>query len=195
MKKRDFEFLFEIASFRNVPRAWRQHFGVDCASTLEHSFRVAFLAVLIAKEEGLQNIDKIFKMAIVHDLAETRVSDIGYLQKVYVQTDDARAVKDLFAETSFGDFEEILHEYERRDSKEAKIVKDADNLDIDVELRELEERGHKLSAKLQPMRKMVRNKKFYTKTAKKLWDALQKQNVAQWHLDANKWKKMPKAGR
>ncbi len=198
MKKkqgRDIDFLFEIGSLRNVPRSWRQHLGVDCASSIEHTFRVAFLALLIAKGEGVKNDEKILKMALVHDIAATRTGDIGYVQKVYVKTDEEKAVRDMFAQTSFGDLEAILHEYEHRSSKEAKIVKDADNLDIDVELKELEERGHRLPAKLQIHRKLVRAKKLYTKTAKRLWDELQKKNVAQWHLDGNKWKKLPNAGR
>ena len=45
------------------------------------------------------------------------------------------------------------------------------------------------------MRKFVRDKKLYTKTAKTLWDKLQKANVAQWHMEANKWKKIPDAGK
>ena len=52
MANRDLEFLFEIASLRNVPRGWRQHLGVDCASVLEHVVRTAFLALIIARREG-----------------------------------------------------------------------------------------------------------------------------------------------
>lgn len=195
MKSRDLEFLYEIGSLRNVPRAWIQHLATDCASTLEHTLRVVFLALLIARKEGVRNEEKIIKMALVHDLAETRTADLAYVHKVYTTTDDARAARDLFAGTSFADFGRVHAQYEKRDSVEAKVVKDADNLDIDIELKEFEERGHKLPAKWKKMRKFVRDKKLYTKTAKKLWDMLQKSNVAQWHMDANKWKKMPNAGR
>ncbi len=74
-------------------------------------------------------------------------------------------------------------------------MKDADNLDIDIELKELEEQGHKLPAKLFSMRKTLRDKKFYTKSAQKLWDEIVKANPSAWHLSANKWKKIPNAGR
>ncbi len=195
MKNRDLDFLFEVGSMRNIPRAWIQHLGVPCASNLEHMMRVVFLALLIARREGKGDENTIVRMALVHDLPETRTADLAYVHKVYTETADDRAARDLFAGTSFGDFEKIHTKYEKRDSIEARIVKDADNLDIDIELKELEEQGHKLPAKWRAMRKFVRDKKLYTKTAKKLWDDLQKANVAQWHMKANKWKKIPTAGR
>ncbi len=195
MKSRDLEFLFEIGSLRNIPRAWIQHLGVPCASNLEHTMRVVFLALIIARAEKRGDENTIIKMALAHDLPETRTADLAYVHKVYSKTDDTRAARDLFAATSFPDFEKIHAKYEKRDSIEAKIVKDADNLDIDIELKEFEEQGHKLPAKWKTMRKFVRNKKLYTKSAKMLWDKLQKANVAQWHMEANKWKKLPNAGK
>lgn len=195
MASRDIQFLFEIGSLRNIPRAWIQHLGAPVASNLEHTMRVIFLALLIARREKKGDEAIIIKMALAHDLPETRTADLAYVHKVYSQTDDAHAARDLFAGTSFGDFEDVHARYEKRDTIEAKIVKDADNLDIDIELKEFEEQGHKLPAKWKTMRKFVRDKKLYTKTAKKLWDDLQKANVAQWHMEANKWKKIPSAGR
>lgn len=195
MKSRDFEFLFEIGSLRHIPRAWVQHFGIPVASTLEHTLRLIFLALLISRREKKGDENTIIRMALAHDLSEARTADLAYVHKVYSNADDLRAAKDLFEGTAFLDFADMAVRYEKRDSIEAKIVKDADNLDIDVELKELEEQGHKLPAKWAKMRKFVRDKKLYTKSAKVLWDELQKQNVSQWHMEANKWKKIPSAGR
>jgi len=194
--KRDLEFLFEIASLRNIQRGWRQHLGIDCASVLEHTLRVIWLALIIARREKIKNEEKIIKMAMVHDITETRTSELSYVQKVYVKTNDDSAAEDLFFKTSLNDFyKSIFKEYEERKSIEAKIVKDADNLDIDLELKELEEQGSKLPEKWAKFRKNVRNEKLYTKSARALWDKIQKTNVSDWHLMANKWLKIPKAGK
>ena len=72
---RDIEFLFEVGSLRNVQRGWRQHFGLDVANNLEHTFRVMVLALMIARKEGVKDEEKVMKMALVHDLAETRTVD------------------------------------------------------------------------------------------------------------------------
>ncbi len=194
--KRDIEFLFEIGSIRNVNRGWRQHLGMDCASNTEHSFRVIFLALIIARMEGVRDEEKIIKMALIHDLPESRTSDLSYVQKVYVSENEALAADDQFDTTCLDDLnKDVLREYMERKSIEAKIVKDADNLDIDLELKELEERGSKLPKKLVGTRKIIFDKKLYTKSAKKLWKEIQESDPSSWHIMANKWYKIPKAGK
>jgi putative hydrolases of HD superfamily len=195
MNNRDIEFLYEIGSLRNVQRGWRQHFGMDCANVLDHTMRVIWTALIIARKIGGIDEAKLLKMSLVHDLAEARVSDLSYVQKIYVKADEETAANEMFAGTSLENFKEVLEEYEKRESLEAKIVKDADNLDIDLELRELEERGSKLPAKWKTYRKAVRDEKLYTAEAKELWDLLDKVDVADWHLAANKWIRIPDAGK
>ncbi len=196
MHDRDIEFLFEIGTLRNMDRGWKQHLAMNCASDLEHSFRVALLALMLARREGAKDEEKILKMALVHDLAEARVSDHSYMQKVYVQADEARAAEDLFRGTMLDDLRsKILHEFEERQTIEAKIVKDADNLDIDLELKELEEAGSKLPAKWAETRRKVREEKLYTASAKAFWDEIQGADPAAWHLFSNKWYKVPHAGK
>ena len=196
MHERDIEFLFEIGTLRNTERGWRQHLAMECATDPEHSFRVAFLALMLARKEGVKDEEKIVKMALVHDLAETRVSDHSYMQKVYVSADEERAARDLFAGTILDDLRTgILNEYEERKSIESKIVKDADNLDIDLELKELEERGSKLPAKWMATRRKIRDEKLYTRSAKNFWDELQNADPSSWHLTANKWFRIPHAGK
>jgi 5'-deoxynucleotidase YfbR-like HD superfamily hydrolase len=135
-------------------------------------------------------------MALVHDLAETRTSDLSYVQKVYVKADEHASARDLFEGTMLKDLNaEVLHEYEGRQSLESRVVKDADNLDIDIELKELEERGSQLAKKWEATRKLVRDEKLYTQSAKELWDEIQESDPASWHLKSNKWYKIPRAGK
>ena len=141
-------------------------------------------------------LSKIIKMALVHDVAETRTSDLSYVQKVYVTADESRAADDMFKNTMFGDLRKVLSLYEKRDTIEAKIVKDADNLDIDLELKEIEELGSKLPQKWTlNNRKFVRDEKLYTESAKKLWDDIQTSDPSNWHRNMNKWLTDPNAGK
>ena len=196
MPNRDLEFLYEIGSLRYLQRGWRQHFGMDVGNILEHTMRVMLLALILARKEGVKNEEKIIKMALVHDLAETRTTDLSYVQKVYVKADEDKSAGDLFDKTTLSDLEqETLKEYETRESLEAKIVKDADNLDIDLELKELAQKGSTLPEKWATMRKFVRDEKLYTESAKKFWDEIQNSDVDSWHLSANKWLKIPEAGK
>ncbi len=197
--QRDIEFLYEIGSLRNIQRSWRQHLGVDCANVLDHTVRVQWLALILARMETQSgksiNEAKLLKMALVHDAPETRTSDLSYVQKVYVEEKEDDAARDMFANTILGDFySDTLKEYMARESLEAKIVKDADNLDVDLETHELAERGSLLPAKWKIFRQKIRDEKLYTESAKQLWDKLDTVDVAKWHLDANKWVHLPKAG-
>jgi putative hydrolases of HD superfamily len=196
MPNRDIDFLYEIGSLRNVPRGWRQHLGFDVASDLEHTIRLIWIALIISRMEGKGDENKIIRMALVHDMPETRVSDLSYVQKVYVKADEEKAADDMFKDTIVNDFREILHDYEKRESIESKIVKDADNLDVDLELKEIEEMGSKLPAKWEKLnRRMVRDQKLYTESAKKLWDEIQASDPSNWHRNMNKWITDPNAGK
>lgn len=193
---RNLDLLYEIGTLRNVPRGWRQHLGIDCASVLEHTVRVILLSLVLARLEKTKVDEaKIIKMALIADLTETRTSDLSYVQKVYVQENDSLALKEMLAGTVLGDLEPVMKEYKARKSIEAKIVKDADNLDIDIELKEAENIGHKLPKQWKWNRKFVRDTKLYTRSAKKLWNEIQKSNPQNWHMKINKWVRIPSAGK
>lgn len=186
--QRDLEFLFEVGSLNNLQRSWRQHLGMDCAGVLGHTVRVIWLALILARMEGVKNDEAIIKMALVHDLPETRTSDIGYVQKAYIKSDEQLAAKEIFIDTSVEPIrEESLEVYRRRDSIEAKIVKDADNLDVDIELRELAARGFQTPSRWLDDRQKVRDLKLYTVSAKKMWDEIKDADPQSWFYSANKW--------
>ncbi|MDQ5958164.1 MAG: hypothetical protein QG665_515 [Patescibacteria group bacterium] len=196
MFKRDLDFLYEVGSMRHLQRGWKQHAGLNVANVLEHTMRVMLLALMIARKEGVKDEEKIIKMALIHDLAETRCSDLSYVQKVYVKADEQKAATDLFNDTTLSDLEKVyLHEYEKRECIEAKIVKDADNLEFDIELKELEQMGSLLPEKWYSSRKFVRDEKLYTETARQIWDEIQNSNPDAWHLETNKWRLIPEAGK
>jgi len=160
------------------------------------TYNASYLAgVTLGAAEGGADENVIIKMAMVHDIGETRVSDLNYIQKVYVKPDEESAARDLFAGTLFSDFEDVLNWYEARDSLEAKLVKDANNLDVDIELKELANRGSQLPKKWEQNRLMVRNTKLYPSAAKTFWNELQSSDPASWHLSANKWERMPDVGK
>ena len=69
-------------------------------------------------------------------------------------------------------------------TREAKIVKDADNLDVDLELQEHEVNGIKIKEVFKQTREAVYNKLF-TDTAKKWWKEIQTSNPHDWHIKGN----------
>ena len=182
---RDIEFIYEIGSLRFLQRTWRQFLQVEVANNAEHIFRVIWIALILARYEGVKNEEKIIKMALIHDIAESRTPDTNYVSKIYSTRDEHKALKHMLSDTVFAkELEELFEEYERRKTIEAKIVKDADNLDVDFELSEMSFRGHLIQRNKVWQRKNVRNQ-FFTKTAGRIWDEIQKANPVSWHATAH----------
>ena len=180
---RDLEFLYEIGCLRHIQRTWKQFLNPDFENLSEHLLRVVWIALTLAKYENVTSTEKIMKMALVHDLPESRSVDSHYVSRQYVDRHEAAALSDTLEGTAvYEEFLAIWHEYEQRDCIEAKIVKDADSLDVDLELKEQEFRGLRLGSDAYEGRKFVANTRLYTATAKRFWEAIQDSNPNDWHL-------------
>lgn len=183
MSKRDLELLYEIGSLRHLPRQWRRFGLTDTQNVTEHHFRVIWLALVIAAREGITNTDKIVKMALVHDVTESRTNDVDYISRQYVEQKEEQAIRDILRETSLEkEFIEIWQEYEDRKTIESKIVKDADNLDVDMEMREQGARGHDLEAIWEKHRTPLASKNLYTKSAKRIYKEIRASSPHDWHV-------------
>jgi 5'-deoxynucleotidase YfbR-like HD superfamily hydrolase len=123
-------------------------------SVAAHSFGVSVTAMLLADEiasRGLQiEMERVLRMALLHDWAETRVGDMPRTATHYFGADarklaEGKAFADIVtgvgsAET---DYQELYDDYEQRQSIEARIVKAADVIDLLVQAYALERAGAK----------------------------------------------------
>jgi 5'-deoxynucleotidase YfbR-like HD superfamily hydrolase len=104
---------------------------------------------------------------------------------MYSKQDDESAITDTFSNTTLeSEFTALAKEYEERQTLESKIVKDADNLDVDLELREQYANGNaiKLTDDFAPMRNCVYDK-LTTQTAKVMWREIVISDPHDWHLN------------
>ena len=110
----------------------------EADSVAAHSWTTAVLAYLLAKQlfkEGKKiDPEKVMKMALFHDMAETIVGDVGTFVKGMAGGAfyglEKEGLKELVLDLPSN--EEILNlveEYHLRKSLEARVVKAADNLD------------------------------------------------------------------
>ena len=180
--RRDTEFLFEISTFRHIDRAWKQFLHPEAANNAEHTFRVCWIAWTLARMEKNANHEKILKLALLHDLGESRAGDLNYINKHYATRDEAQAIRDMTSGTAHeAEMRELFEEYEQRKTLESKIVKDADNLDVEIELREMEARGAELPRRWSYGRDREIYTLLHTDSAKKLWKEIRKTSPHAWH--------------
>lgn len=177
----DINFLYEMGNIRFIERTWRRFLHDDLANLAEHHYRTFWIAMIIAAREGDVDTGKIAKMVLVHDITESRAGDVDYLSRQYVQRNEELAISDMLEGTAVEkEFRAIWDEYEKRESIEAKIAKDADNLDVDFELAEQAAKGSRLGEVKKPAREHVAKTKLYTKTAKTIYKQLQNSDPHDW---------------
>jgi putative hydrolase of HD superfamily len=182
--KSDINFLYEMGNIRLIDRMWRRFHSRDFANVAEHHFRVFWIAMTIAANENDGTLDtgKIAKMCILHDITESRTGEVDYISRQYVERKEELAINDILDDTSVKEeFLALWHEYETRESLESKIVKDADNLDVDFELAEQENTGNKLREEWRVQRQKVADSKLYTETARQIQQQLKSTGVHDWH--------------
>lgn len=179
----DIDFLYEIGTLRHVNRSWRQFGGLPFANVAEHSFRMTMVAMLIAVQEGAK-VERVVQLALVHDVHESRTGDANYVQKMHRNDDVEGAWREIEGRSAASaHIRELRRELSAEDTFEAKIVKDADKLDCDLELREMRDMGAKIAEALEPTREAV-SRTLYTETARRLYAGIQDRGSHEWHLKA-----------
>jgi len=126
-------------------------------SVAEHSFGVAFMALMLATvlngeaeangEQDLLGVEKVMAMALLHDLAEVRLTDLP-ASAVMLIADDAKsraekaAIGDLLAPLpGAGQWQAMWEEFEQQSSVEGQLVRDADKLEMMVQCLRYEQAG------------------------------------------------------
>jgi putative hydrolase of HD superfamily len=190
MTKKDFtgdiNFLYEMGNIRLIDRMWRRFHFQDSANVAEHHFRVFWIAIVIAANEpGEIDTGKVAKLCLLHDITESRVGEVDYISRQYVDRKEELAINDMLDSTSVEDeYLKLWHEYELRESIEAKIVKDADTLDVDFELAEQVSRGNTIGTRWTKDRQKVADTKLYTDTAKSIYEQLKGVSPLDWHTNS-----------
>ena len=182
---RDIELVFEISCLRHLDRSWKRFFNPGFANNAEHIFRVTWTALIIAAQEQRGDHEKILKMALLHDIGESRTGDVDYITRQYTTRDDDRAMSDILKSTSLEEeFSVLWKEYEERTSIESQIVKDADTLDVEIDLREARARGQEIGTFWDKERRERVYPTLFTASARKMWAEIHRQSPHDWHLNA-----------
>ena len=141
------EFFQKVLELKNVPRqGWKEKLEiVNPESVAEHSYSTAIISMILSDLEGL-NSEKIIKMALLHDLAESVIGDMtpDQITKNEKINKENLAMKqilknlpDKIAEPYF----EIWNEYQKNSSQESKLLHDIDKLEMAFQAKLYQENG------------------------------------------------------
>lgn len=143
MTKRTLQFLFEAGMLKKTPRSGFQFLGSGGESVAAHSFRASVCGYALAAMEPRADSNKVVLMCLFHDLPEARTGDHNYVNKKYVTADEDAVIRDQVKDLSFGpEIQGLLNEFNQGQTLEAQLARDADQLDLILELKEQLDRGN-----------------------------------------------------
>lgn len=147
------DLLHSLETLKNLPRAgWRLRGIRDGESVADHAFRTAFAAMLLAdalNERGYAlDTERVVRLALLHELAETCIGDIPYpALKHLPENAKTRAESDatvflLSPLNAVGErYIALWREFESRESPESRVVRIADKLEMLLQAWEYERAG------------------------------------------------------
>ncbi len=140
------DFLFEVGMLCKTPRSGYQFLGSGRESVAEHILRTVFVGYALCKLNQSLDELRVLKMCVLHDLPEARTGDMNYVNKKYVEVDEGKAVRELTESLFFGeDIRQAIEEFNAKETMEARIARDADQISLILQLKEYGDLGNKYS--------------------------------------------------
>ena len=155
------EFLINLSKMKTIPRSgWLSHnlSLPDIESVADHSFTMSVLSILIADlevERGVKlNMERVLRMALLHDLAESLTFDIsraylGYMgsrgkemKREIERTAWEYMVKGIDDRKLAQMYGNAQREYVENKTREAKILHAADSIDILLQIVRYRRQGY-----------------------------------------------------
>jgi putative hydrolase of HD superfamily len=181
MKEKDFiEFAKIIGRLKRTPRTgWKMRKVKNPESVADHSFRTTLLGMVLSDLEKLDT-EKIMRMLLLHDIAESATGDITSIKK-YKNISKFRKLEEKAIEKILSKLSKKLskmyldlwNEMEDCKTKEAKFCNDMDKLEMMLQAfdYEIEDKGNR--KRLEPFWNWDKNfPKKYTLT-KKIYKVLE----------------------
>jgi len=137
---------------------------------------------LLAKVQKDADPLKVLLMCLIHDLPESRTGDHNYVYKRYVKADEERAIRDMLDGLPLEEFKALLEEFEKGESPEAQLSRDADQIELILELKQQKDLGN-------PYAQIWIDyalKRIRTSTGQKVAKAILEREFCDWWFDKSK---------
>lgn len=175
--------LLHANRLKQLPRTGWQMRGVDRPESIaDHTYGVAIIAMLLADTiaEGVDR-ERVLRIALVHDLAESLVTDLPakvsrFLPPEVKHAAERAALTEIVASLPAPDeYLALWEEYDAGQTAEARVVRDADKLEMMLQAYVYEQRGQR---NLQDFWDGQNERRFHTSLAADLFAALRTRRQA-----------------
>lgn len=164
-----FDFFYLISELKKVPRkGWKEKVGIDRPeSVADHSYGTAIMAMVFSDINNLDT-EKILKMALLHDLAESIMGDftpneISKENKKIIENESMELILSKLPPNIAGQYGKIWKEFEEDKTKESMLLHDIDHLEMAVQAVKYFSEGYpkeKLQEFVDSARKEIKSKEL-----------------------------------
>ncbi len=149
------DFFKMAANLKNVSRqGWIDKLSIsNPESVADHSYSMAIMCMVMSDLENYDS-EKILKMVMLHDLAESKTGDmtpdqISKEKKTVLENTAFFEILENLPDKIKSQYLEIWNEYQENDSPESNIVHQIDRLEMALQARLYQKEGHS-EEKLSP---------------------------------------------
>jgi len=142
------DFFKTAANLKNIPRqGWIDKLSIhNPESVADHSYSMAIIGMVVSDLEN-HDSEKILKMILLHDLAESRVGDLtpGQLskeRKIDLENNAFNQITERLPETIKSQYLKIWNEYQESTSPESKLVHQMDKLEMVLQAKLYQNDGY-----------------------------------------------------
>ena len=129
-------FFQKVLELKNIPRqGWKNKLDVDdVESVADHSYSTAMMSMVLSDLEGLDT-EKIIKMALLHDLAESVVGDITpdkikAERKINMENKAMIRILENLPSNVSQHYIILWDDFQKNSSKEANLLHEIDKLEM-----------------------------------------------------------------
>ena len=173
------EFLQTVVNLKKIPRqGWIDKLNMkNPESVADHTYSLAMLGMVVS-DLGQYNSEKVIKMALLHDLAESKIGDftpdkIDKFEKKRIENLAFEEILSTLPKSIKDEYLKIWEEYVENSSRESQLLHQLDKLEMALQARVYEKDGHskiKLETFLQTAESEITNpdlKELFTQIIQK----------------------------
>lgn len=142
------DFFYTSANLKKIPRqGWIDKLSIDNPeSVADHTFSMAIMGMIFSDLENYDT-EKILKIILLHDLAESITGDIPQGQisseeKTVLENNTMKKILNDLPLSLQKQYDILWEEYQSNNSKEAKMVHQLDKLEMALQAKIYSNEGH-----------------------------------------------------
>ncbi len=141
------DFFKTAVNLKNIARqGWIDKLSIENPeSVADHSYSMAIMGMVISDLENYDS-EKILKMILLHDLAESKIGDytpnqISKENKTKIENNAYDEIINMLPDAIKLQYGEIWGEYQKQESPESKIVYQIDKLEMVLQAKMYQKKG------------------------------------------------------